>query len=404
MSVIDEPPQDRFPVQTYVMEYSDAVIAAAVARELTRGGQVYYIHNRVETIAECAAHIQELAPSARVAYAHGQMNEEDVSDIWGQVTDGDIDILVCTTIIETGVDVPNVNTLIVEHSDRLGLAQLYQLRGRVGRSNRRAYAYFTFKRDKILTEIASKRLEAIREFTQFGSGFKIAMRDLQIRGAGNVLSAKQHGHIESVGYDMYIKLLNEALAEEKGGAQRPSDCIIDIQVQAHIPEDYITDLSARFEAYRKITDVSSERQAADLTDELIDRYGDPPEEIRDLIRVALVRNKACGLYITEILQKEFVPPIPPPPVVRQSSLQPYSSGRYKKKPLTVRRPPKQEQLILLAETLSDAQIASLLKQFPGCIRFDPPPKSAVRIIFPKHVPPLAVLEKAIEALETHDGD
>ena len=219
MSVLEEPPQDRYPVQTYVIEYNKASLIQAIIRELRRDGQVYYIHNRVETIAACADKLQEMLPEARIAYAHGQMNQDEMSDIWQQLIEHEIDILVCTTIIETGVDVPNVNTLIIEDADRFGLSQLYQLRGRVGRSNRRGYAFFTYEKDKILTEIAAKRLNAMREFTQFGSGFRIALRDLEIRGAGSILGGSQHGHMEAVGYDMYLKLLSEAIADEKGETQ-----------------------------------------------------------------------------------------------------------------------------------------------------------------------------------------
>jgi transcription-repair coupling factor (superfamily II helicase) len=230
MSVIEEPPQDRYPVQTYVIEYNIGTLVQAIVRELRRGGQVYYIHNRVETIVSCTAKLKELLPEARIAYAHGQMSEDEMSDIWEQLVEHEIDILVCTTIIETGVDVPNVNTLIIEDADRFGLSQLYQLRGRVGRSNRRGYAYFTFRKDKVLTEVATKRLNAMREFTQFGSGFRIALRDLEIRGAGSILGGRQHGHMEAVGYDMYLQLLNEAIAEQKGEAPPPSpeDCLIDM--------------------------------------------------------------------------------------------------------------------------------------------------------------------------------
>lgn len=240
MSVIEEPPQDRYPVQTYVVEYNAGMILQAITKELKRGGQVYYIHNRVDSISGCAARLQELLPDARIAYAHGQMTEEKMSGIWNSLVEHEIDILVCTTIIETGVDVPNVNTLIIEDSDRFGLSQLYQLRGRVGRSNKRAYAYFTFRREKVLSEIASKRLNAMREFTQFGSGFRIALRDLEIRGAGSILGGKQHGHMEAVGYDMYLRLLTEAIAEEKGEpVEKAADCSVDIRIDAHIPEKYI---------------------------------------------------------------------------------------------------------------------------------------------------------------------
>lgn len=304
MSVIEEPPQDRYPVQTYVIEYNTGTLVQAIVRELRRGGQVYYIHNRVETIQACASRLQELLPDARIAYAHGQMSEEEMSDIWEQLVEHEIDILVCTTIIETGVDVPNVNTLIIEDSDRFGLSQLYQLRGRVGRSNRRGYAYFTFKKDKVLTEIAAKRLNAMREFTQFGSGFRIALRDLEIRGAGSILGGRQHGHMEAVGYDMYLRLLSEAIAEEKGEQpEKIPECLVDIQIDAHIPEKYIESLNQRIDMYRKIMLVNEDSDKTDLIDELIDRYGEPPRAVVGLIDVSLLRNKAAHLGITEISQK-----------------------------------------------------------------------------------------------------
>ncbi len=305
MSVIEEPPQDRYPVQTYVLEHQQGVIIQAIQKELRRGGQVYYIHNRIESLEMCAYRLQQQLPDARIGIAHGQMEEEKLSDIWRQLLEDEIDILVCTTIIETGVDVPNVNTLIIEDSDRFGLSQLYQLRGRVGRSNRRAYAYFTFRRGRVLTEVAAKRLEAIRELTQFGSGFKIAMRDLEIRGVGSILSAKQHGHMEAVGYDMYLRLLTEAIAEQKGEAppKAPEDCLVDVSINAFIPEDYIEDLSLRIDAYRRIAQIVSVEDSEDVIDELIDRFGDPPKSVTGLIDVALLRNMASANGIKEISQK-----------------------------------------------------------------------------------------------------
>lgn len=304
MSVLAEPPQDRYPVQTYVTEYQEGVVMQAITRELKRGGQVYYIHNRIDTILNCAARIQGMFPEARIAVAHGRLSEDEMSDIWQQVVDGETDILICTTIIETGVDVANVNTLIIEDADRFGLSQLYQLRGRVGRSNRRAYAYFMFKRDKVLTEIASKRLEAMREFTQFGSGFRIAMRDLEIRGAGSILGGSQHGHMETVGYDMYMQMLSEAIAEVKGEKiQGVSSCTVDIQIEAYIPEEYIADSASRIDMYRKIATVRDAADESELIDELIDRYGEPPKAILGLIKVSLLRNAAAGMGISEITQR-----------------------------------------------------------------------------------------------------
>lgn len=306
MSVIEEPPQDRYPVQTYVIEHNMGVIVQAIMKELRRGGQVYYIHNRIETIDGCVYRLQNALPEARIGIAHGQMSENDLSEVWRKLIDHEIDILVCTTLIETGVDVPNCNTLIIEDADRLGLSQLYQLRGRVGRTNRRAFAYFTFRRGKVLSEVASKRLTAIREFTQFGSGFRIAMRDLEIRGAGSILSGKQHGHMESVGYDMYLRLLSEAIAEQKGEAlpHKPEDCLVDVAIDAFIPESYIESLTLRIEAYRHIANIQTKEDSMDVMDELIDRYGDPPKSVIGLINVALMRNTAASLGITEISQRD----------------------------------------------------------------------------------------------------
>ena len=306
MSVIEEAPQDRHPVQTYVLEYDREILAAAIRRELRRGGQVFYLHNRVESIDACARKIAEMAPDARIVTAHGKMTEEQLSRIWQQLVDQEIDILVCTTIIETGVDVPNCNTLIIEDADRMGLSQLYQIRGRVGRSTRRAYAYFTFTRGKQLTEVAEKRLSAIKEFTSFGSGFRIAMRDLEIRGAGNVLGAQQHGHMEAVGYDMYLRLLGEAIAEQKGEApeRTSAECMVDLNIGAHIPESYIRGLSQRIDVYKKIAAIQNQDDAFDVTDELIDRFGDPPAAVQGLIDVALVRGRAAALGIKEIAQRD----------------------------------------------------------------------------------------------------
>ena len=290
MSVIEEAPQDRRPIQTYVIEHNEGVIAQAISKELRRGGQVYYIHNRIDTIYTCAQKLAKLVPEARIGVAHGKITEQELSEIWRQLIEGEIDVLVCTTLIETGVDVSNVNTLIIEDADRLGLSQLYQLRGRVGRSSRRAYAYFTFRRGKVLSETASKRLEAIKEFTKFGSGFHIAMRDLEIRGAGSILSGRQHGHMEAVGYDLYLQMLNEAIAEQKGETPPPSpeDCLIDIMADAYIPETYIESSSLRIDAYRKIASIQTEEDSRDVVDEFIDRYGDPPKPVMGLDRKSVV--------------------------------------------------------------------------------------------------------------------
>lgn len=303
MSVIEEAPSDRSPVQTYVVEHNMPLLCEAMEKELRRGGQVYFLHNRVETIDGVANQIQEQLPNARIAVAHGKMNEEQLSDIWQSLLNGEIDILVCTTIIETGVDVPNANTLIIEDADKLGLAQLHQLRGRVGRSARRASAYLTYKRDKNLSEIAYKRLQAIREYTEFGSGFKIAMRDLEIRGAGNLLGAQQHGHLAAVGYDMYMKLLGEAISQQKGEKPKEKECLIDLQINAHIPEKYISALQQRLSIYRRIADIRSFQDAEDVRDELRDRYGDIPPSVEGLIEVSLCRNTAASLGIYEIGQR-----------------------------------------------------------------------------------------------------
>ena len=306
MSTIEEAPQDRYPVQTYVMEYDRGVVLEAIRKELRRGGQVFYLHNRVESIVSCAAKLQSDLPDARIVYAHGQMAEEELSAIWQSLLDHEADILVSTTIIENGVDVPSCNTLIIEDADRLGLSQLYQLRGRVGRSNRRAFAYFTFTRGKAITDVAEKRLSAIRDFTQFGSGFKIAMRDLEIRGAGNILGASQHGHMESVGYDMYLRLLSEAVAEERGEPSPAEDteCTVDIQLEAHIPEKYISNLSQRVDAYKRIAAIQTDEDARDVLDELLDRYGEPPAAVLGLVEVATLRNTASALGVTDIKQNE----------------------------------------------------------------------------------------------------
>ncbi len=305
MSVIEEAPHDRHPVQTYVLEHDAGILADAIRRELRRGGQVYYLHNDIDTIERTAAALRAQLPEASIGIGHGKMSEHELSEVWRRLVDHELDILVCTTIIETGVDVPNANTLIIDNADHMGLSQLHQLRGRVGRSSRRAYAYLTFTRNKVLTEIAQKRLSAIREFTEFGSGFKIAMRDLEIRGAGNILGGEQHGHMESVGYDMYLKLLAEAVSIEKGETPAPADseCLVDMQVQAHIPEAYIESLSQRLEIYRRIADIRSDEDAGDVIDELIDRFGDPPAAVKGLIDVALLRNMASSLGIYEIKQQ-----------------------------------------------------------------------------------------------------
>ncbi len=303
MSTIEEPPADRYPVQTFVLEHNNAIIDDAVRREVERGGQVYYLHNRVETIDQCAAALQKRIPGLSVAVAHGQMGEEELGDVMSAMANGDIQVLVCTTIIETGLDIPNANTLIIENADRFGLSQLHQLRGRVGRSTRHAYAYFTYKPDKNLTEVAEKRLSAIRDFAEFGSGFKIAMRDLEIRGAGNLLGAEQSGHMMSVGYDMYLKLLDEAVLEERGDAPKAPDCTADLNVTANVDKDYVTRGEERMDLYRRMAAIRSEEDAEDLLDEIVDRYGEPPKGVLNLIDIALLRANARALGIRDIKQK-----------------------------------------------------------------------------------------------------
>lgn len=307
MSVIEEAPLDRKPVQTYVLEHDNDIIYEAIRKEIRRGGQVFYLHNNTETIAAKANKIADAIPSANVAIGHGKMSEQELSEVWRKMLEQEVNVLVCTTIIETGVDLPNANTLIIENADRFGLSQLHQIRGRVGRSSRRAYAYFTFNGAKVMSELAQKRLRAIREFTQFGSGFKIAMRDLELRGAGNLLGSKQHGHMEDVGYDMYLKLLSDAVLEEKGEKDPKTpdaDCMIDVAIEAHIPEYYISNLSNRLDAYRRIADIKEKADAQDVIDEFIDRYGDIPTSVMGLIDIALVRNIASCMGIYEIRQNE----------------------------------------------------------------------------------------------------
>ena len=305
MSTLEEPPLDRQPVQTYVLEHDWGVLMDAARRELERGGQVYYLHNRVETITRTAARIKEmLGEDVEVAVAHGKMSQEELNEVMTRMSEGEVDVLVCTTIIETGIDIANANTLIIEDADKMGLAQLHQIRGRVGRSTRRAYAYLTYRRGKVLTEVASKRLGAIREFAEFGSGFKIAMRDLEIRGAGNVLGPEQSGFLLSVGYDMYLKLLEEAVLEERGEKpQRPTECAADLTVAASIPDRYVPSPEQRMDLYRRIAAIRSEADADELMDELIDRYGDPPRTVNNLISVALLRAAAAANGISQIDQK-----------------------------------------------------------------------------------------------------
>ena len=363
MSVIEEAPHDRHPVQTYVLEHDDAVVAEAIRRELRRGGQVYCLHNDIGTIERTAARLQEAVPEAKFGIGHGKMSEQELSEVWRRLIEHEIDVLVCTTIIETGVDVPNVNTLIIDNADRMGLSQLHQIRGRVGRSSRRAYAYLTFTRNKVLSEVAQKRLTAIREFTEFGSGFKIAMRDMEIRGAGNILGGEQHGHMEAVGYDMYLHLLSEAVSREKGEDVKEygEECLLDLQVEAHIPESYIQDLSQRLDIYRRIADIRTKEDALDVTDELIDRFGDPPEGVNGLVQAALLRNQASGLGIREIKQQG-------------------------------------DKLLFFRESFSMPQISALIGAMRGRVMVNAGTKPYVSVKLPAGGGPLETLEKTLSLL------
>ena len=303
ISVLDEAPGERVPVQTYVTEHDDGMIADAIKKELSRGGQVLYLYNKVEDIAFVADKIMRAIPEARVAYAHGQMDRDELEDIWQGLVRGEIDVLVCTTIIETGVDLPNANTLIIENADRFGLSQLHQIRGRVGRSQRQAYAYLTYRKGKVLTEIAEKRLSAIREFAEFGAGFKVALRDLEIRGAGNLLGAEQHGYIAGVGYDLYVKLLNEAVIESRGEKkERRTEAEIEISASAHIPESYIARAASRMEMYKKIVLIRTPEDRGDIYDELCDRFGEPPRVTERLLDVALLKSLATEIGLRRVKQ------------------------------------------------------------------------------------------------------
>ena len=304
MSVLEEAPMDRMPIQTYVMEYNDEMVREAIERELARGGQVYYVYNRVENIADLALRVQKLVPDARVSYAHGQMNEHQLEDIMYDFINGDIDVLVSTTIIETGLDIANANTMIIQDADRFGLSQLYQLRGRVGRSNRMAYAFLLYQRDKMLKEVAEKRLAAIREFTDLGSGFKIAMRDLEIRGAGNLLGESQSGHMAAVGYDLYCKMLNEAVSQLKGEKEEADyTTTIDLDIDVFIPESYIKNEYQKLDIYKRIATIETEEEMDDMTEELIDRFGDLPKKVQQLLHIAALKSLAHSAYITAIEQK-----------------------------------------------------------------------------------------------------
>lgn len=305
MSLLEEAPVDRLPIQTYVMEYNDEMVREAILRELARGGQVYYVFNRVNGIDEITSRIAELVPDAAVSFAHGQMNERDLEKIMYQFINGEIDVLVSTTIIETGLDISNVNTIIIHDADRLGLSQLYQLRGRVGRSNRTAYAFLMYRRDKALREVAEKRLSAIREFTELGSGYRIAMRDLEIRGAGSLLGEKQSGHMEAVGYDLYCKLLNTAVMEAKGEKiQEDFDTAVEIDIDAFIPASYIKNEFQKLDMYKRIASIQNEDEYGEMLDEMIDRFGELPKPTANLLLVSLIRAKAHASGVIQLVHKD----------------------------------------------------------------------------------------------------
>ena len=363
MSAIEEPPIERQPIETYVLEYDSRIIADAIRRELDRGGQVYYLHNYIDTLEVTAEKIRGMVPGARVGVAHGKMTEEQLGAVWEQLLGGEIDVLVCTTLIETGVDVRNCNTLIIENADRMGLSQLYQIRGRVGRSSRKAYAYFTFTRDKVLTEIAAKRLSAIREFTSFGSGFRIAMRDLQIRGAGSLLGHSQHGHMEAVGYDLYVKMLGQAISAARGEPPAPdkSDCLVDISIDAFLPEDYIPDAAGRIEAYKRIAAIETPADAEDVLDELIDRYGDPPKSVQGLVDVSLVRVTAARVGIAEIVQRG-------------------------------------DQLILYSDIVGPRQLGAIMEQFPHRVLYNAMGRPYFSLSVQRGESPLTLLRDVVTLL------
>lgn len=307
MSVLEEAPGDRMPVQTFVCEYNEEMVREAIVREISRGGQVYYLYNRVNNIADVAAAVQALVPEAEVAFAHGQMKESELERIMFDFINGEIDVLISTTIIETGLDIPNANTIIIHDSDNMGLSQLYQLRGRVGRSNRNAYAFLMYRRDKVLREVAEKRLSAIREFTDLGSGFKIAMRDLEIRGAGNLLGKKQHGHMAAVGYDLYCKMLNEAVRSLKGEeAQESFNTAVELDVDAYIPPSYIMNEYQKLDIYKRVAGIETQAECEDMKEELLDRFGEIPKSVDNLLRVAMIRMQAHKLYITEVKGKNEI--------------------------------------------------------------------------------------------------
>lgn len=305
MSCLYEPPQNRIPVQTYVLEYDNEVIKEAITKELERGGQVFYLYNKTETIERKANEISNLVPEAKVGFAHGKMSGKELEDIMIDFVNKEINVLICTTILESGIDIPNANTIIVEDADRLGLAQLYQIRGRVGRSDKQAYAYITYKRDKLINEVAEKRLKAIKEFTEFGSGFKIAMRDLEIRGAGSLIGEMQHGHMDQVGYDTYCKLLDEVVKEMKGiEIEEDIDVTIDINVSSYIQDSYIENGSQKIEVYQNIALCVTEEDIKNISEDITDRFGKMPKEVQNLLEIARIKGMCKALGITKVNQKQ----------------------------------------------------------------------------------------------------
>ena len=301
ISVMETPPEERYPVQTYVVEYNDQLIRDAIMRELNRGGQVFFVYNRVETINDMASRLAKLMPEAKIAVAHGQMTERELETEMLGFMNREYDILLCTTIIETGIDIQNVNTMIIYDADKMGLSQLYQLRGRVGRTNRMAYAYFTYRKDKILTEVAEKRLKAIKEFTELGSGFKIAMRDLEIRGAGNMMGSAQHGHMAAIGYDLYCRMLEDAIKQYKGDIEKePIETSIELKIDAYIPNSYIENEVQKIEIYKKIASIESKEEFLDIQEELEDRYSDIPASVNNLMHIAYIKSLAKQIGIIDI--------------------------------------------------------------------------------------------------------
>ena len=301
VSVIETPPEDRYPIQTYVVEQNDQLIRDAILREIGRGGQVYFVYNRVESIDSMANYIRDLVPECKVGIMHGQMTEKELETEMIAFMNKEYDVLVCTTIIETGIDISNVNTMIVHNADKMGLSQLYQLRGRVGRANRIAYAYFIYTKDKILTEVAEKRLKALKDFTELGSGFKIAMRDLEIRGAGNMMGSSQHGHMANIGYDLYCRMLEDTIKLIKGEIENePIETSVDIKVDAFIPSSYITDEIQKIEVYKKIAAIENINDFMEIKSELEDRYSSIPDSVYNLMDIAYIKSICKGLYIEDI--------------------------------------------------------------------------------------------------------